>query len=184
MKKIILLIGLFFLTTGCGFDFLKEEEELIKETVSSYITEYQDLSITVMIPLSFDMEEIDFFSESSETYYELAMKKQYQDITYKITSVSLYSESATAKVEIYTYDFISTKEAAEEYMENDGAYLLEGEEESIQKLLFENYLYQKMYEEETRIKQEIILNLSKEDGSWKVNSIDEDTLLKIRGLFE
>jgi len=184
MKKILMFISLIFLVAGCGIDAFKEDETLIKKAVNSYLGEYQALTINVMIPLGFDMDDMEFFSEESRQYYELAIKRQYQDITYKVTTVSVYSESATAKVEIYTYDFVATEEAAKTYVEGDGAYIIEDEDENIQKLLFENYLYQQMYEEDTRIKQEIIISLSKEKNKWEVNKVDNNTLLKIRGLFE
>ena len=166
MKKYILVVTIIFISfiTGCSMD-MKEK------AVEMYINEYQKLE-----------KNVDYIGENSEKitkkqkeeYIEL-VKKQYQNLSYKITNIEDKDDNAKAYLEVEIYDYESS-------INNSKKYYKDNPEKFKTEESFENYKLKELKKVQDRKKVYITLNLYKTNDKWYVEDLNNEDLLKITDL--
>ena len=96
MKKIIvILLAVLFLITGCNTNLNTPTKR-----VEEFFSKYQMLDATILSRLDkIVSNDLTLDDEEKEEYKEL-IKKQYQNLSYKITDEKVEKESAKVYVEI------------------------------------------------------------------------------------
>ena len=164
MKKRILVLTIIFISfiTGCSMD-MKEK------AVEMHINKYQKLEKSVVYTGNENVS-----NKQKEKYLEL-IKKQYQNMSYKITNIEEDNDNAKAHLEVEIYDYESSINNTEEYYK-DNPEKFKTEES------FENYKLKELKKVQDRKKVNITLNLYKANDKWYVEDLSNNDLLKITDL--
>jgi len=182
MKKVkyILLMILLLVSTACG----KTEDDLAVIAVKEYLATYQELSETTVGPLTFLIDVNEEWDISNKEIYIEAIKRQYEDLTYKIETVNKYSNTAIASVTITVYDLNATKEEFEYYVENEAdPYDFYDANEGFNESVYYQVMFTRMLNEEDRVSYNIVLELVESNGKWEVRQPNDETMEKIQGLY-
>ncbi len=153
MKKIIILVGLIFLL-GC-------ENTLNTPTskVESFLNKYQILDKNVLKDLDNYLSKDKTLTNKQKEKYKELLKRQYQNLSYKIKNEEIENNVSIVETEIEVLDYSRIKE------------------KNINKKL------DKMKNTEEKKKYELTFYLNKEKGIWKIDSLSEDDYKKINGLY-
>ncbi len=174
MKKILLLIGLFFFLTGCT----KNEA---KNPVIDYLELYRNHSNEVESSLDELIRDEDLL-EGQQDIYRFIMKKQYVHLEYKIQDIIYNGNTAVVQAFITVYDYQHAKDEAKEEMESNlGDYLLE--DGSIDIMKYKNLQLEKMKKETERIHYTIHFKVKLENETWTLETPDYTVLQKLHGIY-
>lgn len=182
MKKIIILLILMVLVTGCRMNSMKDENTP-REVVEEYLESFQQQDDSIIETLKEWIESMDM--DNPEDYQDI-LEKQYQNLSYTIIEENIDEDQADVEVEIEVLDYNSSilqsteyfKEHQEEFMEQ---VVPEEEIESLKELA--EYRMKNLRQVEDKVKYSITFHLIKEDNTWKMDKIDNDILLKLYGLY-
>lgn len=154
MKKIIILLLPILFLLGC-------ENTLNTPTskVESFFKKYQTLDKNVLLDLDNYIDKNNKLTKKQKEEYKEVLKKQYQNLSYKIKNEEVEKDVSIVETEIEVLDYSRIKE------------------KNINKKL------DKMKNTEEKKKYELTFYLNKEKGIWKIDSLSEDDYKKINGLY-
>ncbi len=175
MKKILLISFLLIFLTGCNFG------NTAKTPVEDYLNSYKNLNSEVLL----DMEKViegEKLSDNQKKVYRDILKKQYQDLKYEIIDENYDGDEAVVRVKITVYDFYKIDKSAAEYLQTnvDKFYDQEGKYDNS---LYMDYKLDKMKKTTDKVDYTIEFNVVKENKIWKLNTIEENDLEKIHGIY-
>lgn len=167
MKKIIILILGLIIMSGC-------EKTINTPTskVEDLLNQYQNLSPSIIDNLKDSIEKEDMTKEQKKKYESL-MEKQYQSLSYKIKNEEIVEDTAVVDVEIevlnYSYSIANSKKYYDEHREEIKD--------------FNDYKLEQLEKVTDKIKYDLTLNLTRYNGFWELDDIDNNDLEKIHGLY-
>ena len=119
MKKFISIIGCILLFTGCSMIMSTPTKE-----VETFLGKYPKQDNDVVKQLDDVINKDTTMNNEQKKNYKELMKKQYQNLTYKIKEETIDGDNATVEVEIEVYDFYKTsKQADNELINNNQQFL-------------------------------------------------------------
>lgn len=174
------LIILAFGVTACG----KTKEDATTTAIKDYFLAYQTNDEISIAPLVFKVYiEEDWVDDNKDNYIE-AIKRQYQDLTYKIESINKYSNTAVASIKITVYDLNDTSKEFAKYVEDlPDPYQFYDGNDGFNEKKYNQYLFNRMLKEEDRVSYTIAIELVEKDSTWEVKTISEETLEMIQGVY-
>ena len=177
MKKILLLIIGLIILTGCN-----ELSNTPTKRVEDFLRKYQALDNDVLTDLDRVIEnEINFTNEQRERYRDI-MRKHYQNMSYIVKEEEINGNKAIITVEITVTDFnLAMDESSRHLMENPESFNNELGEYDI--TLYNNYRLDRLNEAKEKVKYTIHFVVTKTDGQWAVDSLDNNSLDKINGSY-
>ena len=106
MKKIITILLMIFLFTGCeiGTDMSNTPTKRVEE----YLDGYQALDDNILNDLDSLITDLDYTVEQKDSYREL-MKNHYQNLKYEIKDETINGDKATVTAEIEVIDYSRRK---------------------------------------------------------------------------
>lgn len=175
MKKILVAI-VAILLVGC------ELSNTPTRQVEALMKKYQTLDNSVLSDLDVVINHDEHLVGEQKEKYRDIMKKHYQNLTYEIKDETLNGDEAVVEVEIAVTDFNKVLDEAskylvehpEEFNDEDGNY-------SADKYM--DYRLEQLKEAKEKVKYTLNIPVSMQDGEWKVNKLDNDTLKKINGVY-
>lgn len=175
MKKIILVLICFIL--GCGCSTNKASDAAIE-----YINKYKNHNEEVMISLK-DLIKNENITKEQSNIYTLIMKKQYDDLTYKVIEEIYNGNQATVKLEISVYDYVRSKEEAKTYMEEhkEEFYLSDN---TFNEMKYQNLQLKYMEEETKRIKYTLEFEVLYTNDKWQLETPNYKIIQKIHGIYD
>ena len=176
IKKVLLVISLLFLTVGCG-NMMNTPTKKVEE----FLNKYQSLDSDVTKQLSDVLDDASFNDNQRDKYHEL-MKKQYKNLEYKIKDETIDGNNAIVEVEIQVLDYGKTISETETYLANNKDKFLNDNKE-IDNSKYLDYKIEQLEKVKDKISYTINFDLTKEDGKWVLNDIDDIEVLKIHGLY-
>lgn len=178
MKKFILGLSLIFVLTGCNNVMNTPTKE-----VEKFLGKYQTMDDKVLTQLDEVLEtDITMTDEQKEDYKEL-MKKQYQNLAYKIKDETTDGDHAEIVTEIEVYDYAKAIEDADKHLkENSSDFILEDGTTDEEK--FMDYKIQQMKDQKEKITYTITFTLTKKDDTWTLDDITDIDRQKIHGIYE
>ncbi len=166
-KTIYLFIILLIILTGC-----KSVNNTPTKRVESFLSDYQNLNPSVIERLDNEINKEKLSKDQKKKYKDL-MKKQYQNLSYKIEKEEISDKTATVDVEIevlnYNYSILNSKKYFKEHPDEIDNY--------------EEYMLKELEKVSNKIKYSISFNLTEYDGLWELDEIDNYTIRKIHGLY-
>lgn len=153
-KKIIILLISVLFVVGC-------ENTLNTPTskVESFLNKYQKLDKNVLLDLDNIIDNNKDLNKKQKEEYKELLKKQYQNLSYKIKSEEVEKNVSIVETEIEVLNYSNIKE------------------DNIDKKI------DKMKNVEEKKKYEITFYLNKEKGIWVIEKLNDDDYLKINGLY-
>ncbi len=140
--------------------------------VEDLLNQYQNLSPSIIDNLKDSIEKEDMTKEQKKKYESL-MEKQYQSLSYKIKNEEIVEDTAVVDVEIevlnYSYSIANSKKYYDEHREEIKD--------------FNDYKLEQLEKVTDKIKYDLTLNLTRYNGFWELDDIDNNDLEKIHGLY-
>lgn len=174
MKKILSLLLLLLLLTGCG-------KTSARMSVEDYLRKYKTLNSEVLLDLESVIEKENLNNEQQDKYRNI-LKKQYKDLTYEIVEEEYDDEASYVTVKVSVYDLYKAQSDASIYLENNksefnddnGVY-------DVNKYI--DYKLDKMQNTNDKIEYTIVFTVIKEDNKYVVMQPTETDLQKIHGIY-
>lgn len=178
MKKLICLCLSVFLLAGCT-DMMNTPTKKVEE----FLSKYQTMDSKVLNQLDDVLDKDMTMTKEQKKSYRDLMKRQYQNVTYKIKDEKVDGDNATVEVEIEVYDYNKVIKEAEEYLEDKKEEFLD-EDKAVDEVKFMDYKLKQMKDAKDKVKYTINFLLTKKDDEWKMKDISEIDRQKIHGIYE
>ena len=166
ISLILILIGI----TGC-----KDMMNTPSKRVEEFFNKYQTMDSDVLTDLDTVIDKSDYLEEEKQEYKDL-MKKQYQNLSYKIKDEQTNGNQATVTAEIEVFDYQTAKIKADKYIEQHQDELKDEKEK-------EAYRLKQMKATTEKINYTIEFHLVKDNKTWVLEEITDTDLQKIHGLY-
>ena len=175
MKKLIIILLVITILVGCSMSNTPSAK------VEEYLSNYNSLSDSVIIDIENKISHEDLSSDNKGLYNQV-LRRLYQNMKYEIKNESIDGNNANVTVKITVYDLFKTEGESLEYLADHSS------EFNDETGMFSNDLYNKfrlgeMLKTNNQVDYEIIFKLYKKDNMWYLENPDEDTLLKLNGLY-
>lgn len=188
MKKIlIIIVGILFFT-GCT-DMMNTPTKRVEE----FLGKYQTMDAEVLKQLDDVIEEEESMTEEQRKEYQDLMKKQYQNLTYKIKDETVNGDTATVEVEIEVFDYQKAIDESEKYLnDNKEEFLVIDEKSNDKKTITSDIIDQEKYMDykikqlkdvKDKVKYTLTMTLTKKENKWVLDDVSEVDRLKIHGLY-
>lgn len=163
MKKIFLLtILLSVFLFGC-----ENNIQTPTSKVEDFLSKYQRLDKDILKELENIVEKENEMNEEEKKEYKMLLEKQYQNLAYKIKKEIIAKDTATVDVEIEVLDY---------------ATAISKSKKECEKNLFSCKI-KEMKLVNNKTKHDLTITLSKEDGKWMIERLNEDDVKKLHGLY-
>ena len=183
MKKLsraLLIIISIFIITGCG-NMMNTPTKKVEE----FLSKYQTLDKKVLDQLDNVMEDSDDLTKDQKNEYHELMKKQYQNLSYKIKEETIDGDNAVVITEIEVLDYGKAISESETYLANNREeFTSDTIENTIDKNKFLDYKLKAMSKVKDKVTYTINFRLTKDkDNDWKLTDISDIDRLKLHGLY-
>lgn len=178
IRKIILMVTVLFLVVGCG-NMMNTPTKKVEEFLSKYQTQDKD----VLEQLDDVIKDAGAMIEDQKKDYRDLMKKQYQNLSYKIKDETEDGDNATVQAEIEVYDYGKAISESETYLTTNREEFLDEEKKEIDSKKFLDYKIKQMKDVKDKVKYTINFTLTKVDGKWKLDDISDIDRQKLHGLY-
>ncbi len=178
MKKIILCLSIILLLAGCTTTVNTPTKK-----VEDFMSKYQNLDSEVMSQLDNIVSNDNTMKDDQKKDYTALMKKQYQNLSYKIKDENIEDDNANVTVEIEVYDYKSSLTKSEQYYNNNKEEFMD-KENNLDESKYMDYKIEELQKVSDRKKYEIIFTLTKEDDEWVMDNINDSDREKLHGLYE
>lgn len=178
MKKILTILSLMILLTGCSMSL----DNTPKKKAEAFLTKYQSLDKAITDDLNrAAAEETSFNTEQRLKYIEI-MKSQYKGLVYTIKDTTEDGIKATVVTEIEVTDFYKVLSDADAYLAaNPTAF--EDTSGKYDASKFMDYRLTKMKEAKEKITYTLNLSVTKVDDEWQVDPLSSIDQQKINGIY-
>lgn len=174
MKKIFLTIILFLVTiTGCT-----TTTNTPTKRVEDFMSKYQALDSDVLSQLDRVVSNEATMGDDQKKEYTSLMKKQYQNLSYKIKDEKIEEETATVTVEVEVYDYRSALNNAETYYASNKDKFTDDKDK------YMDYKITEMKKVTDRKKYELIFTLFRENDEWAMDDITDSDRQKLHGVYQ
>lgn len=179
MKKIVLFVSVFLvLLTGCG-NMMNTPTKKVEE----FLSNYQTMDKTVLDQLDNVIKDAGNLVDVQKDDYRELMKKQYQNLSYKIKDEIEDGDNATVTVEIEVYDYGKSINESEQYLVSNRDEFLDEATKEVDNKKFFDYKIKKMKDVKDKVKYTINFTLTKVDDKWKLDNISDIDRQKLHGLY-
>lgn len=179
MKKFlsVLVIMVFSISlVGCGC-----MKKTAKGAVEDFLDQYKNLSANVLSDMDKVIDDENLTDKQKDLYRDV-LKRQYQDLKYKIENETYDGDNAKVEAKITVYDLYKVQKEANDYLtKNEDKFK---ENNTFSNALFMDYKLDKMKKANETIEYTINFNLTKDDkGNYKVVDLTDEDLEKIHGVY-
>lgn len=178
INKIILLVTILFLVVGCG-----NMMNTPTKKVEDFLSKYQTMDKDVLSQLDDVIKDAGNLIEDQKNSYRDMMKKQYQNLSYKIKDETEDGDNATVEVEIEVYDFGKAIRESETYLTTNREEFLDTETNEVDTKKFLDYKIGQMKKVKDKVKYTINFTLTKVNDEWKLDDISDVDRQKLHGLY-
>lgn len=175
MKKLLIFLFFIFIISGCG-----NNSNSPKNEVQKLFSNYNSLSSDVLIQLDTVIANEDLSGEQKAIYKEV-LKRQYEDLKYKINDEVISEDKAIVSVNVEVYDLNKAITDSNKYLEsNRDEFTID---DKLDNNKFWDYKLDKMLKMQDRINYTIDFSLTKLDNKWHLDELLETDRQKIHGLY-
>lgn len=171
MKKLLIVLTVLFIFTGCG-----NMDNTPSKKVENLMTKYQTNDSKVLDDLDNVLLSDDSLTDDERSDYKLFMEKHYKDMIYKIKDEKIDGDSATVTVEITVRDYSDTVNEANEYRASHA-------DEFDSERTFPSYRLDKLKGVSDTETYTIVFHLTKSNEEWRVDPLSTSDEEKLNGLY-
>lgn len=176
MKKIIYLLIIIFLISGCNYNYntpSKKVEDLLKK--------YQNLDEKILRELDYKVDNY-YLNNDQKVKYKGIIEKQYSNLDYEIINEIIDGNEAKVNVEIEVFNLDIASIRVNNDLEKDKSYFVDGNK-NLDKDKYINYKLDIMENINERIKYQVEIGFEKQNKEWIMKELSTDTLRKIHGIY-
>lgn len=178
MKKLALLFMSIFLLTGCT-SLMNTPTDKVEE----YLDKYKTVDNEIVDQLEKVVDEVGTMNSDNKDKYKELMKKQYQNLSYKIKDETIDGDKATVETEIEVYDYKTSMDTSDRYLSEHNDEFLK-EDKTVDNDKFMTYKLEALEKVKDKVTYTINFSLTKDkDGKWKLDEISDTDRLKLHGLY-
>jgi len=178
MKKFILGITLLFVLSGCNGVMNTPTKE-----VEKFLGKYQTMDNKVLTQLDNVLKSDTTMTTNQKEDYKELMKKQYQNLSYKIKDETTDGDHAEIVTEIEVYDYAKTMEEADDYLKQHSDEFVNGDGTTNEEK-FMDYKIKKLKDTKDKVTYTITFTLTKKEDNWHLDNITDIDRQKIHGIYE
>ncbi len=178
VKKIFVGIMVLFLAVGCG-NMMNTPTKKVEEFLSKYQTQDEK----VLAQLDEVIDSSGTMTKDQKDKYRDLMKKQYQNLSYKIKDETIDGNNATVQVEIEVYDYASSISESETYLTTNKEEFIKEDTKEVDDEKFMDYKLKQLSLVKDKVKYTINFTLTKTDDKWILDDITEIDRQKLHGLY-
>ena len=178
MKKIIYGLLIIFFITGCNMDMNSPTKR-----VEEFFLKYQQLDSDVLTSLDNTVSNDNSMDDEQKKEYIELMKKQYQNMSYKIKDEDEKDNGAIIYVEVEVYDYRSAIDTSMIYYENNKDEFRD-EDGKVDNKKITDYKINEMKKVTDRVKYDITFNLTKINNNYILDDVKDDVIEKLHGLYK
>ena len=179
MKKLAIGLIICLLTlTGCENNLMNTPTKRVETLLNNYVTldkkVLDDLDETLL-------SETIMTNGQKDTYREI-IKKQYQNLSYKIKDETIDGDKAQVEVEIEVYNYKKIIDDVNNYLTNNqNEFLNETGGVNLEK--FNDYKLKELKNAKDKVTYTLTLFLTKKDNKWMLNDLTDTDISKIHGMY-
>ena len=178
MKKLALLFMSIFLLTWCT-SLMNTPTDKVEE----YLDKYKTVDNEIVDQLEKVVDEVGTMNRDNKDKYKELMKKQYQNLSYKIKDETIDGDKATVETEIEVYDYKTSMDTSDRYLSEHNDEFLK-EDKTVDNDKFMTYKLEALEKVKDKVTYTINFSLTKDkDGKWKLDEISDTDRLKLHGLY-
>lgn len=197
-KKILFLLSLVLFNVfivGCGMD----TDNTPTSVVEGFLGKYQSMDSGVLSQLDKIISDDTTMNDDQKKDYRTLMERQYQNLSYKIKDEEIDDDVATVEVEVEVFDYASSIDTSREYyrehrdefesddswngdLENESGEVVGGTIDDLSSFI--DFKIKELKDVTDKTKYDITFYLSKKDGKWVMDDLNDSDREKIHGLFE
>lgn len=182
MKKILYILGIMILMTGCGCQAIEDMDNTPTKKVEAYLNSYQSLDDNVLNDLDNILDEEITFNDDQRNRYREIVKKSYQELSYEIKDEKIDGDKATVEVEIEVIDHSKVLTDANDYFDEHKDEFND-DEGKYDVSLFTDYRINMLEKNREKVKYTLNLKLTKKDNEWSLDKLSENDINKINGTY-
>ncbi len=178
LKNVLLVSTMILFLAGCG-NMMNTPTKKVEEFLGKYQTQDKE----VLDQLDDVIKDAGTMVDDQKDQYRDLMKKQYQNLSYKIKDDKEDGDNATVEVEIEVYDYGKAIRDAESYLVTNRSEFLDENTQMVDSKKFLDYKIDKMKGIKDKVKYTINFTLTKVDDEWKLDNISDVDRQKLHGLY-
>ncbi len=184
MKKIKFgfLLGIFslILFTGCETNLMNTPTKRVETLFNNYIT----LDKKVLDDLDETLLSETIMTPSQKDSYRDILKKQYQNLSYKIKEETIDGKNATVEAEIEVYNYKKILDEVNDYYNEHQEEFMNDETKSTDTLKYNDYKLEKLKNANDKVTYTLNLTLKKVDDKWVLDDLTDTEISKIHGMYD
>ncbi len=197
-NKVLFLLSLVLFSIfmiGCGMD----DKNTPTSVVEGFLGKYQSMDSEVLSQLDSIISNDTTMDDDQKKDYKTLMERQYQNLSYKIKDEEIDDDVATVVAEVEVFDYASSIDTSREYfkehrdefesddswngdLENENGEVVGGVVDDL--AVFIDYKIKQLRDVTDKTKYDITFYLSKKDGKWILDDLNDSDREKIHGLYE
>lgn len=178
-KYLLALLILVFVVTGCN-GMMNTPTKRTEEYLGKFQTHDKEVISELQDVINKDTA---LKNDDHRKKYGDLMKKQYQNLSYKIKDETVNGDSATVTVEIEVFDYYTAMDKATRYI-SEHQEEFQKEDKTLDDIKVMTYKLEQMEKSKDKVKYTIEFHLTKKDDKWTLNDIPNATLQKIQGMYQ
>lgn len=168
MKKIISVFIFLLLLVGCSLSNNPTSQ------VEELLNKYQRIDNEIKEGIEEVISNETLTPDQKERYRDL-LEKQYKNLSYQVKNERIDGDDAIITVEIETINYKKAINETTNYYDKKEDYTIEE---------YNNTKLDKLEQETEKVTYTIDFEVSKdENGNWKLNSLSNETIKKIQGMY-
>ncbi len=178
MKKLVIAIMMVFLVVGCG-----NMMDTPTKKVEQFLSKYQTMDKKVLDQLDEVIDSAGTMVKEHKDKYRSLMKKQYQNLAYKIKEETVDGNNATVEVEVEVYDYATSITESETHLTTNKKDFIDEKTKEVDDEKFMGYKLDQLEKIKNKVKYTINFTLTKKDNNWELDDITEIDRQKLHGLY-
>jgi len=178
MKKMIAIVLVLVFLSGCNNVMNTPTKE-----VEAFLSKYQTMNDKVITQLDGVLDTDNTMTTEQKNEYKDLMKKQYQNLSYKIKDEKIDGQHASIVTEIEVYDYNKAIQESDDYLNTNGEEFLNADG-TTDEAKFMDYKISKMKDTKDKVIYTITFTLTKEDDEWTLDDITDIDRQKIHGIYD
>ena len=174
MKKNILILIIIIILFGCT-----SKKDTPKKIIIKYLQDYQTLSKKVKDNINILVENEKTLNDEQKIKYKKILENHYSNIKYKIKKQQIVKDKALIITEIEVNNNIKVLKNSEykryNFVDLNGDFLYEN---------FNNYKIDKLKNEKSKIKYELVFYLHKKNNNWIMEELNKIDKYKMLGIYD
>ena len=164
---------------GCETNLMNTPTKRVETLFNNYVT----LDSEVLDDLDDILMKETIMTESQKNTYRDILKKQYQNLSYKIKDETVDGDTGVVEIEIEVYDYQKIIQDSNNYLENNPQEFLLDDMKTTDISKFNDYKLEQLKNAKERVTYTLDLTLKKVNNNWVLDDLTDTEISKIHGMY-